>query len=77
MTAVETQQFKPTFEAIRKGYVDPDLLNSIATGNVKVVDNTKVIPYPATQIDINEKGFTTRMVSKASKTVQRRNKYKG
>lgn len=77
MTALETSRYKPTFQAIRDDLVDPDLINGIATGKIDILDNTKVIEVPRTQINLDQNGFTQHIVSKANRTIIRRNRYRG
>lgn len=70
MTARETQDFLPTLSAIRKGYIDPDVLNGIAKGG-GVIDNTKVINVPTTSFHLDENGFAAYMMKKSGKVIKK------
>ena len=72
-----TLKYTPALKAINEELVDPDLINGIATGKIDILDNTKVVEVPRTQINLDQNGFTQHIVSKANRTIIRRNRYRG
>ncbi len=78
MTKEETEKFKPTFMAIRKGQIDPNTLNAIATGagvdskgeryaieTNTVVDNREMIFWTKELIkEIGKSGINPRILAK-------------
>jgi hypothetical protein len=78
MTTKETRAFLPTLTAIRKGYVSPELLNSISSrgGGVSVVDATRIIEVPRDSISIDEDGMMVRTIRKTAAITRKTSKYK-
>ena len=72
MTTRETSDFLPTFNAIRRGQVDPDVLNSLALGQV---DNTKVIKVPGTEFHLNENGFAAHIRTANGRVIKKQKRY--
>lgn len=75
MTAEETQDFLPTLKAIRKGDIDPDILNGISQGQPQVIDATKTIEVPRDRISFDEDGFTAKIARGVSQTLIKQNRF--
>jgi hypothetical protein len=71
MTARETSNFMPTLKAIRRGQVDPDLINGVADGSSRVVDNTKIIEIPRDRMTWDEEGFTSYHMKKQDRIIRK------
>lgn len=74
MTAKETNDFFPTLTAIRKGYIDPDLINSVSTGG-SARSGVTVVEVPGTEINMNEDGFSQHMLGKHRKISMKENRF--
>lgn len=75
MTAKETQDFLPTLKAIRKGQIDPSLLNGVVNDGPTVIDASKVIEVPRDHISFDEDGFTARIANGVSRTIMKGNRF--
>lgn len=76
MTSSETSDFLPTFKAIRKGHVDPELLNAISMGDPTVIDATKVIETTGYNLSWDERGFTSYMRKGNARTIKNAKRFK-
>ncbi len=75
MTAEETSKFLPTLSRIRRGDIDPDLLNGISSGAVKGGSSVRVVEVPRDQVTIDEEGFKRRVIKGASSYTVKQNRY--
>lgn len=76
MTAQETADFLPTLKAMRKGDVDPEILNNVAQGREPVViDATKTIETSGTYFSMDEDGFSQFVINKGHSIKTKQNRY--
>ena len=77
MTAQETREFLPTLKAIRKGDIDPELLNGISNNQMpEVIDASKIIHVDRSSITIDQNGFTEHLVKRGNRIRKKQNKYR-
>jgi len=76
MTAQETRDFLPTLKAIRKGDIDPALLNGMVNEGPTVIDASKTIEIPRDTITFDEDGFTAKIARGVSSTIVKGNRFK-
>lgn len=77
LTQKETSDFMPTLYAMRKGSIDPDILNSVAsgeTGGIAAVPT--VVEVPRDRFSFDEDGFTARIVRRNTTIIKKQSRYK-
>lgn len=75
MTALETNDFKPTLSAIRNGDVDPDVINGVAQGQIPVVPSPTVMEVQRDSFTFDENGFTQHLRRRNTRIDKKQKRY--